>query len=59
MIYSTAMLDQDYVEVDPSPLATQALKMFAQLEAKETPETKFKAYCKETPWAVECKIYED
>lgn len=60
MIYATdTMLSTDYHEIDPSPMATQAIRMFAEMEAKDTPTKRFRAYCEENPWAVECKIFED
>ena len=60
MIYATeTMLSTDYHEIDPSPMATQALKMFAEIEARDTPTKRFRAFCEENPWAPECKLYED
>lgn len=53
------MLSTDYHEIDPSPLATQAIRWLAETEKAEKPAAKFRAYCEEFPWAVECKLYED
>ena len=51
----------DYVEIDPSPLATQAKKFLVEEEAKRaaSPAGFFERYCSENPSAPECKIYED
>ena len=51
-------MNNDYIEIDPSPLATQALQLVAELEAAESPTVKFAKFCEETPWAPECKVYE-
>ena len=50
----------DYVEIDPSPLATQAKKFLAE-EAKRaaSPASFYERFCNENPSAQECKIYED
>lgn len=51
----------DYVEIDPSPLATQAKKFLAEEEARRaaSPAGFFDRHCGENPSAPECKIYED
>ena len=48
----------DYHEIDPSPLATQARKMFEEEALEKNPTRRFAIYCEENPWAPECKIYE-
>ena len=53
--------ESDYVEIDPSPLATQAKKFVAEEEARRaaSPAGFYDRFCGENPSAPECKIYED
>jgi hypothetical protein len=53
--------DSDYVEIDPSPLATQSKKFVAEEEARRaaSPAGFYDRFCGENPSAPECKIYED
>ena len=52
------MLATDYHEIDPSPMATQALRMFEEEADAVNPTKRFAQFCEENPWAPECKIYE-
>jgi len=47
----------DYQEIDPSPMASQTQEFFEELDAKN-PTLQFAAYCKEFPWALECKVFD-
>ena len=51
------MLDQNYEEIDPSPLASQTLKFFAELQAKEKPSY-WETFCELNSSAPECKTYD-
>lgn len=53
--------NSDYIEIDPSPLATQGLKLLAEEEAKRkaSPAGFFDRFCDENPWAGECKIHDN
>lgn len=55
------MLDQDYQEIDSSPLATLTLRFFADLEAQKltTGRNFWDTFCELNASAPECKIYED
>ena len=50
-------MNNDYQEIDPSPLATSTLKWFAERE-RTNPTVQFAKYCEENPWAAECKVYD-
>ena len=52
------MIDLDYYEHDSSPLATQTLQFFAQLEAKKQ-QFNWEKFCELNSSAPECKVYED
>ena len=51
----------DFAEVDASPLTTQTLKFFAELEAQkaETGRNFWDSFCELNSSAPECKVYED
>lgn len=55
------MLNQDYLEIDASPLATMTLNFFEDLQAqKEAKGSNFwENFCELNSSAPECKIYED
>lgn len=54
---TSPMYDQDTIEIDPSPMATQQLQYFA--ETKITPKPSFwDTYCELHSSEPECKIYE-
>ena len=58
MMISFTTMNQDYHEIDPSPLATSTLKWFQEQEDKVNPTRRFAQYCEENPWAPECKTYD-
>lgn len=57
MMLSSITMNNDYHEIDPSPLATSVLKWFAERE-RTNPTVQFAKYCEENPWAVECRVYD-
>ena len=55
------MYSSNYVEVDPSPMATQTIRFFEELEAKKAATSRnfWDSFCELNSSAPECKIYED
>ena len=53
------MIDNDYIEIDPSPMATLQQRFIADLEAIQAKATYWDVHCTIDPSAPECKIYED
>ena len=55
------MLDLNYFEHDSSPLATQTIQFFKELEAqKQRADRNFwEGFCELNSSAPECRIYED
>ena len=51
-----SVYDSDYVEGDPSPLATASKKFLTEQE--NSPAGFLDRFCKEEPGAPECKIHE-
>lgn len=54
------VFDMDSFEYDPSPLATQTIKFFEELEAKKAATSKnfWEDYCELNASDPECKTYE-
>ena len=48
----TGHINFDYVEIDPSPLATQSKKWL------DSPSTFLERFCATEPFAPECKLYD-
>ena len=57
---SPSMFDLEYYEADPSPLATQTVKFFNQLEAEKaaTGQNFWESFCELNSSAPECKTYD-
>lgn len=55
------MLNQDYQEIDSSPLAAMTLRFFEDLQAQKavTGANFWETFCELNSSAPECKIYED
>lgn len=55
-----SILDIEYFEIDPSPLATQAIKFLAEQEAIEAakPSNFFERECIENPGSAHCRMYD-
>ena len=51
--------DNDYTEIDPSPMATQQQRFVADLVAVQAKATYWDVFCGVNPSAPECKLYED
>ena len=51
--------DNDYTEIDPSPMATLQRRYVADLVAIQAKATYWDVYCSTDPSAPECKVYED
>ena len=56
-----SIYETEYFEIDPSPMATQAIKFLKEEEERfaASPANFFERFCGENPSAPECRIYED
>ena len=49
----------DYVEIDPSPMATQQSRYLADLKAVQAKASYWDVFCTTDPSAPECKVHDN